>query len=78
MGHLHCCWIPIQAQETPIRGRGRQYPGRVSTPSHRRIYVSATRPDLQAIKHRLEKNRDVDISHKSAVSNQQSAAISNR
>jgi len=35
----------------------------VSPPSYRRIYVSATRPDLQAIEHFLEKNRDVDIVH---------------
>jgi hypothetical protein len=32
----------------------------VPTAPHCRIYVPATRPDLQAIKHRLEKNRDVN------------------
>jgi len=35
----------------------------VPAPSHRCVYVSATRPEMQAIKHRLEKNRDVDTPH---------------
>jgi len=55
--HRRC--IPIQTQETPVRERSGQYSGRVSTPSHRCIYVPATRSDPQAIEHRLEKNRDV-------------------
>lgn len=55
--------IPIQAQESPIWRGGRQYPGRVSAPSHRRVYVTATRPNSQAIEHRLEKNRDMDTPH---------------
>jgi hypothetical protein len=33
------------------------------TPSYGRIYVPATRPDLQAIENRLEKNRDVGLPH---------------
>ena len=34
---------------------------RVPTPAHRRVYVAATRPHLQAIEHRLEKNRNVAL-----------------
>ncbi len=60
IGCRHRRRIPIQTQETPIGGRSGQYSGRVSTPSHRCIYVPATRSDPQAIEHRLEKNRDVD------------------
>jgi hypothetical protein len=62
-GCLDRCRILIQAQETPVGRRGRQDPGRVPPSSHRRIYVSATWPDLQAIENRLEKNRDVGPLH---------------
>ena len=65
MGHLYCCWIPIQPQETPVGGRGRQHAVRMSTASHRCIYVPAAWPDLQTIKHHLEKDRDVDTPHPS-------------
>ncbi len=58
-GHVHRRRISIQAQETPVGRRGRQYTGRVPSTPYRRIYVPAARPDLQAVEHRLKKNRDV-------------------
>ena len=59
-GCFHRRRIPIQAQETPMGGRGRQYPGRMSTASHSCIYVPAAWPDLQTVEYRLEKDRNVD------------------
>lgn len=63
VGSIQRYRISIQTQETAIGGRSREYPGRMPTPSQRRVYVPATWPNLQAVENRLEKNGNMGRPH---------------
>ena len=58
--HLQRIPVTIEGQQTSIGGGRLENTGSVSPGSHRGVYVVATGPDLQAIQHLLEKNRDMN------------------